>query len=135
MVAISDGMGIGRIGKLPGDVTADMLVNRLKRELEIDHVLVAGDLTRLIKRAGVCAGAGGSFLDDAMAQKCDLYLTGEMRHHDALQAVKAGMVVVCTLHSNSERAVLKKLRDDLARRLPAMAFQVSRQDRDPFSVR
>ena len=135
LAATPEGKGIGRVGRLPGDVTAEMLLNRLKRELEIDHLLVAGDVTRLIRRAAVCAGACGNLLDDAIAQKCDLYVTGEMRHHDALKAVKAGLVVACTLHSNSERAVLKKLRDDLARRLPVLKVHLSRQDRDPFSVR
>ena len=135
LAAPPEGKGVGRIGRLPGDVTAEMLLNRLKRELEIDHLLVAGDVMQLVKRAGVCAGAGGSFLDDALAQKCDLYVTGEMRHHDAQKAVKAGMVVACTLHSNSERAVLKRLRDDLQRRLPGLECRLSQQDRDPFSVR
>ncbi|HEX3356799.1 MAG TPA: Nif3-like dinuclear metal center hexameric protein, partial [Tepidisphaeraceae bacterium] len=53
LAAAPEGVGIGRIGKLPGDATADMLINRIKRELEIDHLLVAGDVTRLIKRAAV----------------------------------------------------------------------------------
>ena len=127
-------IGIGRIGKLPGEATGEMLINRIKRELDIDHVLVAGDPTRLVKRAAVCAGACGNLLDDAIKQKADLYLTGEMRHHDAIKAVKAGMCVVCTLHSNSERAALKRLRDDLARRLPALAVVLSQRDRDPFLV-
>jgi dinuclear metal center YbgI/SA1388 family protein len=135
LAAPPEGVGIGRVGKVPGDATADMLINRIKRELEIDHVLVAGDVTRLVKRAAVCAGACGNLLDDAIAQRCDLYLTGEMRHHDALKAIKAGMVVVCTLHSNSERATLKRLRDDLGRRLPGLECRLSQQDRDPFSVR
>jgi dinuclear metal center YbgI/SA1388 family protein len=135
LAAPPEGVGIGRVGKLPGDATAELLINHVKRELEIDHVLVAGDATRLVKRAAVCAGACGNLLDDAIAQRCDLYLTGEMRHHDALKAVKSGMTVVCTLHSNSERAALKRLRDDLGRRLPALECRLSQQDRDPFSVR
>jgi hypothetical protein len=135
LAAPPEGVGIGRVGKLPGDATGDMIINHIKRELEIDHVLVAGDVARLVKRAAVCAGACGNLLDDAIAQRCDLYLTGEMRHHDALKAVKAGMVVVCTLHSNSERAALKRLRDDLTRNLPGLAIQLSQVDRDPFSVR
>src|SRR4051794_34999182 len=129
LAAPPEGLGIGRVGKLPGDVTAEMLINRIKRELEIDRVLVAGDVTRLIKRAAVCAGACGNLLDEAIKHKCDLYLTGEMRHHDALKAVKNGMVVVCTLHSNSERAMLKRLRDDLGRRLPGLELLLSQQDR------
>ena len=57
-----------------------------------------------------------------------------MRHHDALKAVRAGMTVVCTLHSNSERAVLKRVRDELKRRLPELPVQISSEDRDPFAV-
>ena len=135
LAAPPEGKGLGRVGKLPGDATAEMLLNHVKRELEIDHLLVAGDVTRVVKRAAVCAGACGNLLNDAISQKCDLYLTGEMRHHDALKATKAGMVVACTLHSNSERAVLKRLRDALGQRLPGLECRLSLRDRDPFSVR
>jgi putative NIF3 family GTP cyclohydrolase 1 type 2 len=58
-----------------------------------------------------------------------------MRHHDAIKAAKAGMTVVCTLHSNSERAVLKRLKAKLAERLTALDARVSTADRDPFEIR
>jgi len=57
-------------------------------------------------------------LNDAIAQKAELYLTGEMRHHDALRAAQKGITVVASLHSNSERAVLKRLASRLRERLP-----------------
>ena len=60
-------------------------------------------------RAAVCAGSGGAFLDDALNGNAELYLTGEIRHHDAIKATGAGMTIICTLHSNSERAVLKRV--------------------------
>jgi putative NIF3 family GTP cyclohydrolase 1 type 2 len=122
------------VGELPEAVTAEMLVNRIKRELEIDRVLVAGDPQRLVRSAAVCAGACGSLLDDAIAKKVDLYLTGEMRHHDALKAIRAGMTVVCTLHSNSERAVLKRLAQRLGPAHPGLPIHLSRLDRDPFAI-
>ena len=71
----------------------------------------------------------------AIARKAELYLTGEMRHHDALKAAGAGVTVVCTLHSNSERATLKRLKARLEQALPGLAVTLSRSDRDPFSVR
>jgi putative NIF3 family GTP cyclohydrolase 1 type 2 len=73
-------------------------------------------------------------VDDALAQGADLYLTGEMRHHDALRAAKQGMTVVCALHSNSERAALVRIRDRIAGALPDLAVAVSAEDRDPFVV-
>lgn len=134
LAAAPDGLGMGRVGKLPGEVTAEMLVNHLKRELELSHVLIAGDTQKMIKRAAVCAGACGNLLDDAISAGVDLYVTGEMRHHDALKAAKAGLTVVCTLHSNSERAVLKRLATRLTAALPDLQIHLSQQDRDPFSI-
>ena len=129
-------VGIGRIGRLPGEATVDMLLNMLKRALEIDHVLLAGDERKLVKTAAVCAGAcGGDLLSAAIAQRADLYITGEMRHHDALRAARHHVAVVCTLHSNSERATLSRLAKRISEAHPSLAVQVSRTDRDPFAIR
>lgn len=134
LAAPPESLGQGRIGKVPGEVSADMLINRIKRELGVDRVLVAGDPARIVRRAAVCAGACGKLLDDAIAQRVDLYLTGEMRHHDALKAAAAGVTVVCVLHSNSERIALKRLRDRLAEKLPGLPIHLSQKDHDPFAV-
>lgn len=128
-------IGLGRIGQLPEPVTAEMAINLLKRGLQIDRVLHAGDPTRLVRTVAVCAGAcGGENLSAAIARKADLYITGELRHHDALRALRAGVNVVCTLHTNSERIVLERLKSKLLGRLDGIEIHVSREDRDPFAV-
>ncbi|MGB7157616.1 MAG: Nif3-like dinuclear metal center hexameric protein [Tepidisphaeraceae bacterium] len=132
LAAPPEKLGQGRIGALPPTPRGQVL-DRIKRELELDHLLVAGPTDGTITRAACCAGACGNMLDDAIAQKAELYLTGEMRHHDAIKAAKAGLTVVCTLHSNSERAVLKRLGRRLSELAPALPFDVSRTDRDPFT--
>lgn len=134
LAAPPEATGIGRIGKLPGEATADMLVNRIKRELDIPHVLIAGDATRLVRRAAVCAGSCGDLLDQVIAHKCDFYLTGEMRHHDALKAAARGVTVVCALHSNTERIALKRLQERLTQALPDLLCVLSQKDRDPFAI-
>jgi hypothetical protein len=45
------------------------------------------------------------------------------------------MTVVCVLHSNSERAVMKRFKALLEERLPGLNCLISRSDRDPFEVR
>jgi dinuclear metal center YbgI/SA1388 family protein len=134
LAAPPEGLGLGRIGELDSPVARAELVERIKRELELSHVLVAGPIDGVAKRAAVCAGACGDLLEDAIAQKADFYLTGEMRHHDAIKAIRAGMTVVCTLHSNSERAVLKRLKRMLEEKLPSLPVVLSRKDRDPFAI-
>jgi len=135
LAAAPEGVGIGRIGEFDTPVERGELLDRIKRGLEINQLLVAGPKEGLIRRAAVCAGACGQLLDETIAQKAEFYLTGEMRHHDALKAAAAGVSVVCTLHSNSERATLKRLKQRLEAALPGLACHLSRLDRDPFEVR
>jgi dinuclear metal center YbgI/SA1388 family protein len=128
--------GHGRVGTVTTPMTLATVAEQLKVKLQLPALLVAGDLSHAVKRVAICAGAGGELLDAAIAAKADLYLTGELRHHDALKAEQAGMGVVCTLHSNSERPSLKRLQARLRELLPdAPPVLLSEKDRDPFSIR
>jgi hypothetical protein len=107
---------------------------KIKQALEIERLLIAGPAAGIVGCAACCPGSCGDRLDAAIAAGAELYLTGELRHHDALRAAAAGMTVVAVLHSNSERAVLKRLRERLTAELPGLRFELSRQDRDPFTI-
>jgi dinuclear metal center YbgI/SA1388 family protein len=123
--------GMGRVGSLDG-APVPVLLARIKRGLAVEHVLVAGAADRDVTRAAVCAGSGGDLVDDAIDSGAQLFLTGELRHHDALRAVAAGLTVVCTLHSASERAALEGLERRLAEGLAGVSVTRSRADREPF---
>jgi dinuclear metal center YbgI/SA1388 family protein len=135
LAAAPEKSGQGRIGTLAEPTDRADVLRRIKSALERDHLLVAGPTDGKITTAAACAGSCGDLLNDALAQKAELYLTGEMRHHDALKAAGRGMTVVCTLHSNSERAVLKRLSAKLTEALPSLAVQISARDADPFAIR
>jgi len=124
----------GRIVQLGRSLAMSALLQRLKRHLGVRHLQVArpAKSSRGVRTVAVAAGAGGSVLRGAPA---DVYVTGEMSHHDALAAVAAGTSVVLAGHSNTERGFLPVLR----KRLLA-AFQgdlevvLARSDRDPFAL-
>jgi dinuclear metal center YbgI/SA1388 family protein len=128
-------LGQGRVGTLKSPTPRQQVFDQIKRELGVEHLLIAGPTAGNVTRAAVCAGACGDLLNDALRERVDLYLTGEMRHHDALRAAALGVTVVCTLHSNSERAVLRRVQSQLQQRLPALSVQISQVDRDPFEIR
>ena len=119
------GIGVGRIGDLPAPTTLGALAATLKAAYALERVLLAGAEDRPVKRVAVCAGAGGEVLADARKQGADVFVTGELRHHDAL----LGTAIIATLHSNSERAAVR----DWARRLElGVEVVISDADRDPF---
>src|SRR5258708_15063434 len=77
--------GYGRVGTIE-TVRAPELVDRIKRALGLNHVLVAGPHDRDVSRAAVCAGSGGELVGDAIASGAQFLLTGELRHPHALRA-------------------------------------------------
>ena len=128
-----EGIGLGRVGDIAPEPLG-MLVERLKPALGLDYVLVAGALDKVVSRGAVAAGAGGELLGDALRAGADLFVTGEIRHHDALSALLRGRAVIATLHSNSERAAVKAYAGRLARDLAGVTVLSSERDADPFAV-
>jgi dinuclear metal center YbgI/SA1388 family protein len=128
-----EGIGLGRVGDI-APAPLHQLVAKLKPVLGLEYILVAGALDAVVKRVAVAAGAGGELLRDAACERADVFVTGEVRHHDALTAVGRGMAVVATLHSNSERAAVRAYASRLAKRLHDIEVITSARDADPFSV-
>ncbi len=132
LAAPPSGLGFGRVGSVES-APARVHVERLKRSLGLEHVLVGGSLDCEVSRAAVCAGSGGDLLGEAVCSGAQLVVTGELRHHDALRAVARGLVVVCVRHSTSERGALGPLARRLSELLPGVVVTASALDRDPFA--
>ena len=101
--------GIGRLCVLEEAVSVETLVQRVKDHLKLVNIRFAlasqRSQTDLITTVAICAGSGGSVVKGV---KADLYLTGEMSHHDVLDAVSNGIHVVLGEHSNTERGFFKR---------------------------
>jgi len=83
-----------------------------------------------IRTAAAVAGSGASVLRGV---KADLYLTGEMSHHELLDAVHDDVTVILANHSNTERNYLKVFADKLLEAMPQLDVRVSEADRDPLT--
>lgn len=134
------GLGQGRIGNLPQPQALTPWLQALKSTLKLPAVLLAavpgdsdGQQAKAVQRVAVAAGAGSALLAQAHAQGADTFVTGELRHHDALAAQAMGMRVVALRHSASERAVLPPLAARLRQLCPTLAVHISRADADPFA--
>ena len=113
--------------------TADVVAS-LKPHLGVSTLRVAegrGGPERH-ERVGLCPGAGGSLLDEAASSGCTMFVTGEMRHHDVMEAVNRGITVILAGHTNTERGYLPHLRDRLAAAMPGCEFTVSTRDCTPW---
>jgi len=109
--------GHGRIGPLAAPTTLGALAERLKAELGLTHVTVVGDPAKPVATAAVGAGAGGSLVRSAARKGADVLVTGDVKYHDAMDAVDSGLGVIDIGHYSSERIVVKPLAAYLRRRL------------------
>jgi dinuclear metal center YbgI/SA1388 family protein len=128
-------VGSGRIGTLPSAIERARVIDVVKHALGLERVLVCGNTEGVAVRVAVAAGSGGSLLQQAIDQGADVFVTGELSHHDALRAARSGCMVIVTLHSNSERPALAPMQTRLQALLPSLQIMPSSCDRDPLSFR
>jgi len=125
-------IGVGRRLVLDKPASLQDIAARIKGALGVAHVELAVATDKPISCIGVCPGAGAALMDAAMAENCELFLTGEMKHHDILAAVRRGMSVMLAGHTRTERPYLRTLATRLKILLPEAKFEVSCEDRDPL---
>ena len=125
--------GLGRIGRLKRPMQLDRIIERIKKQTGAKAIGVIGKEKRLVKKAAVCAGSCGKIINAVIAAKTDLYLTGELKHHQALAAQEAGLTCICLSHTVSERFILKKFSKQLQKQLKPVTIKISKKDADPFT--
>ena len=98
------GAGDGRIASISRPMPFKEIIDAVKAHLSLEHVqiCVPPDLAKeaVMSSIAVVAGSGASILQGCTA---DVYVTGEMSHHEVLAASHAGACVILTHHSKCER--------------------------------
>ncbi|MHC4195288.1 MAG: Nif3-like dinuclear metal center hexameric protein [Planctomycetota bacterium] len=73
--------GLGRIGKLNKPTPLSRIIKEIKKYTGAKAIGIIGREKRLVAKAAVCAGSCGKIINTVIAAKADLYLTGELKHH------------------------------------------------------
>ncbi|MGH2685640.1 MAG: Nif3-like dinuclear metal center hexameric protein, partial [Actinomycetota bacterium] len=125
-------LGIGRLTRPKEPMRAGDLVERCRDRLGAT-VRMAGDRTREIRAVAVCGGSGAAYIPAAIAAGADAYVTGDVKHHDALDAVAAGLVVIDAGRHGTEWPFVPHLADRL-RDAGLGDVLVSETPTDPFAT-
>jgi len=135
-VVTKDGPGEGRIVKLKEKLPLVDVIERVKKHLNLTILRLAIPSTYNSKEEvtigsiAVCVGSGAGVLKGVRA---DLYLSGEMSHHDILAAVASGATVLLTEHTNCERGYLQVYKKALDKMFDnQLQISISNKDKDPI---
>lgn len=93
--------GIGIIGDTDS-FTLKAYGELVKERFLLEHVFVYGDLKREVKKIAIVPGSGKSCIKDALQEKADVLVTGDIGHHEGLDAVDQGLCIIDATHYGLE---------------------------------
>lgn len=132
-------IGLGRVGTLSEAVTLGSLARALAQVLPAtaSGIRVAGDYERMISTVALCAGAGDSLLTNPDVLSADVYITSDLRHHPASEAIEnarvaGGPALIDVSHWASEWLWLEVAAEQLRAALPGVTVSVSELRSDPW---
>jgi putative NIF3 family GTP cyclohydrolase 1 type 2 len=102
-------------------------------------VRAAGNPGRAVRTVAVCGGSGGSLAETARANGADVFLTADLKHHPAVEAVTErpddGLALVDAAHWATEAPWLDTVADALRGRFgTTVDVRVSRTITDPWTL-
>lgn len=129
-------VGIGRIGFLPEEITLSELAMQIKNKFGLTHVRYVGDPGKKIRRISICTGSGGSLIRDFFANGSDLYISGDMKYHEARDTEARGKAFLDIGHFGSEILVVEALTQRLGEFFESSGHKLEiveiRSEKEPF---
>lgn len=95
-------IGIGRYGALKQPMSLGVYAQFVKEQFGIDHVRVVGDLDADITSAAISTGSGEDYIKHALEKKVDVLVTGDIRHHAAIDAAQRNLNIIDAGHFGTE---------------------------------
>jgi dinuclear metal center YbgI/SA1388 family protein len=97
--------GYGVYGELAEKAPADKIINKLKKIMLAAGVPIftaAGRRPEFIKKVAMVNGSGFDFYKNALDKKCDLFITGDISYHRALELKASGLYTIDCSHFATE---------------------------------
>ena len=136
--------GFGCAGTLPEPLSPAKLCTLMRGHLPLERMCgvarLIGDPEREIRRVAVCTGSGSSLLEEAAAAGADIFITGDVKYHDALALASrqdrrspnfCPMAILDVGHFSLEEEMIRRFAELLKKQLDGVTVTFL-PGRDPF---
>jgi hypothetical protein len=128
--------GLGRVGELRSPMQLDAFSAKLKVELNLSSVKVAGKADMMVETVAVCSGSGSSLLGEAIASRAQAYVSGDLGYHTARDAQHAGIALIDAGHFGSEHLIVDVLASSIREAIKTSGIsatvEAADMEKDPF---
>jgi dinuclear metal center YbgI/SA1388 family protein len=124
-------VGSGAIGELENPIDEKEFLGYLKEKMNVKLIKHTRLLKKPIKTIAVCGGAGGFLLNDAIAQKADIFITSDYKYHEYFDADKR-IIIADIGHYESEQFTKDLLCDYISKKFTNFAVHLSETNTNPI---
>lgn len=128
-----ESFGIGRISKLEEGITLKDLCSKIKKRLNMTQIRVVGDTSTIINKVAVVTGSGADMIKKAKRQGADVLITGDVKYHDAQDALDMGMNIIDCGHFDTED-IFKEVMSRFLNEINEIEVNISQANLNPFTV-
>ena len=101
--------GIGKVGALQAPMNGRAFAKRIKEEFDLPFVTVYGSELweeEPVKVAATCPGSGGSTIRAALGKGAQALVTGDIGHHEGIDAEAQGLMIIDAGHYGLEHVFM-----------------------------
>lgn len=121
---------VGKIGELFNPVKFSDFIKHVKEQLNLSNLRVVGDMDKVIKNVAVFCGAFDEKLLDLVVKRADCIVTGDLKHHIALDMQQEGLNVIDASHFGTEHIFVAHFENLLKQDFPNINVLVLEDEKD-----
>ncbi|MBQ7738374.1 MAG: Nif3-like dinuclear metal center hexameric protein [Desulfovibrionaceae bacterium] len=106
--------GFGLVGDLKTPLDTQTFLSRISKLITVPEATVIGTPPQVINRVAYCTGSGASLLELAAKSQADIFITGDVKYHAALDSQ---IFVLDVGHHSLEEEMMRRLANLLSKSL------------------
>lgn len=130
---VADGLGIGKAGNLPKEMTLRECALYVKEKFQLPSVRFFGDGEQIIRKAAVCPGSGRSVIGASHACGADVLITGDIDHHTGIDQRDDHLPIIDAGHYGIEHIYIEDMQKFFAEKCPELKVSAAKI-RHPFET-
>ncbi len=130
--------GLGRICSVPFSCSMAELASHIKQSLGLEHIRLIGSCDSSIEKIALCTGSGGSLVNVFLRSEAQVYITGDIKYHEARDIEAHGKAALDIGHFGSEHPAVDLLVEKLTQGVDRYGYDIEIQgyteEKDPFII-
>jgi dinuclear metal center YbgI/SA1388 family protein len=126
-----------RLARLREGETISIFSQRICQKLGLNSVRSVGPPDRIVNSVFLVSGSGMGYLQQAIASKADVIVTGDVRYHGALDSEEYGIAVIDAGHFGLEKFAVDLMSDKFEEEFLKLEWKVRltpfKGEKDPFN--